>query len=79
LERIVLSSSKEGDIVLDPFCGSATSGVVAIRHNRKFIGIDSEKKYLDELAKPRILDEIRFKRQSSVSSIFIYKRTTFRL
>jgi len=53
LERIILSSSKEGDIVLDPFCGSATSGVVAIRHNRKFIGIDSEKKYLNELAKPR--------------------------
>ncbi len=58
LKRIILSSSNEGDIVLDPFCGSGTTGVVAIRYNRKFIGIDSEKKYLDDLAIPRIKEEI---------------------
>jgi len=58
LERIILSSSNEKDIVLDPFCGSGTTGVVAVRYNRKFIGIDSEKKYLDELAIPRLKDEI---------------------
>ena len=58
LERIILASSNEGDIVLDPFCGSATTGVAAIRHARRFVGIDSEKEYLDRLAVPRIKDEL---------------------
>lgn len=72
LERIILASSKEGDIVLDPFCGSGTTGVVAIRHGRKFIGIDSERKYLDELAIPRLKDEINQRKQKllfNVSSV----------
>lgn len=56
LERIILATSKEGDIVLDPFCGSATTGVVALRNNRKFVGIDLEQKYLDQMAIPRIRD-----------------------
>lgn len=47
LERIVLASTKEGDLILDPFTGSSTTGVVAIKYGRKFIGIDIEKKYLD--------------------------------
>ncbi len=63
LERIILASSNEGDIVLDPFCGSGTSGVVAIRYKRKFVGIDSERTYLDELAIPRLKDEISQKKQ----------------
>jgi len=66
LERIILASSNESNIVLDPFCGSGTSGVIAIRHKRKFVGIDSEKKYLDELAIPRLKDEIRKKRQGHI-------------
>ncbi len=56
LERIILASSKENDIILDPFCGSATTGVTALRNNRKFVGIDSEKDYLDKIAIPRIKD-----------------------
>ncbi len=63
LERIILASSNEGDIVLDPFCGSGTTGVVAIRYKRKFVGIDSERKYLDELAIPRLKDEIKLQKQ----------------
>ncbi len=47
LKRIVLASSNKGDIILDPFTGSSTTGLAAILHNRKFIGIDKEKKYLD--------------------------------
>ncbi len=54
LTRIVLSSSNAGDTVLDPFCGSGTTGVVAIREKRKFIGIDLSKQYL-ELSQQRIL------------------------
>jgi adenine specific DNA methylase Mod len=40
LERIIKSSSKEGDLVLDPFCGCGTTVVVANKLNRKWIGID---------------------------------------
>ena len=40
LERIILSSSNEGDLVLDPFMGGGTTLVVANRLNRKWIGID---------------------------------------
>ncbi len=54
LERIIISSCPEGGIVLDPFCGSGTTGVAALKHGRKFIGIDSEKEYLDKLAYPRL-------------------------
>lgn len=47
LKRIILASTKEGDIVLDPFTGSSTTGVVANAAKRKFIGVDLDKKYLD--------------------------------
>jgi site-specific DNA-methyltransferase (adenine-specific) len=40
LERIIESSSKEGDVVLDPFCGCGTAVAVAERLDRKWIGID---------------------------------------
>ena len=40
LERIIKSSSNEGDLVLDPFCGCGTTVIVASQWNRKFIGID---------------------------------------
>lgn len=65
LERIILATSKEGDIVLDPFCGSATTGVVALRNNRNFVGIDSEKDYLDKFAIPRLNDELTGKKPLS--------------
>lgn len=54
LERIVLAACPKDGIVLDPFCGSGTSGVAAIKHGRKFIGIDNKKEYLDALAIPRL-------------------------
>ena len=47
LRRIILASTKEGDLILDPFCGSSTAGIVANMLNRRFVGIDIEKKYLD--------------------------------
>lgn len=53
LERIILASTKEGDYILDPFVGSGTTGVVAKRLGRKFIGIDAEKEYL-KIAKKRL-------------------------
>lgn len=47
LVRIVLASTDKGDVVLDPFSGSATTGLAAILNNRKFIGVDLDRKYLD--------------------------------
>lgn len=47
LVRIILASTDKGDVVLDPFTGSSTTGLAATLNNRKFIGIDMEKKYLD--------------------------------
>jgi site-specific DNA-methyltransferase (adenine-specific) len=43
LHRIIQASSNEGDIVLDPFCGCATTCVAAQQLGRKWIGIDIEK------------------------------------
>ena len=53
LERIILSSSNEGDKILDPFCGSGTTGVVACQNKRFFTGIDNNRNFL-EIAKKRI-------------------------
>jgi site-specific DNA-methyltransferase (adenine-specific) len=47
LKRIVLASTKGDDIILDPFNGSGTTGIIASGFNRKYIGIDNEKEYLD--------------------------------
>lgn len=56
LERIILSSTQENDYVLDPFVGSGTTGVVAKRLGRRFIGIDAEEEYL-QIAKRRLEKE----------------------
>lgn len=47
LKRIILASTDEGDLILDPFNGSGTTGIVANSLNRKYIGIEKEKEYLD--------------------------------
>jgi len=56
IERIILASTTPGQIVLDPFSGSSTTGVAAIKHNRNFIGIEIETAYLD-LSVERIKEE----------------------
>jgi site-specific DNA-methyltransferase (adenine-specific) len=47
LNRIIMSSSDEGDTVLDPFVGSGSTGIVCSILKRKFIGIDISKEFLD--------------------------------
>ena len=54
LDRIVLASTKPGDVVLDPFCGSGTTGVSALRFGRTFIGIDMDRNYLKEIVVSRV-------------------------
>ena len=53
LHRVILSTSKPGDVILDPFFGSGSTGAAAKRLGRKFIGIERESEYI-EVAKARI-------------------------
>ena len=57
LERIIQASTVPGNIVLDPFCGSGTTGVVANRLGRNFIGIDLSEEYL-QITKKRLEEKI---------------------
>lgn len=54
LRRILAATSEVGDTVLDPFCGSGTTGAVAVGMGRRFIGIDSDPAYLHDIAAVRI-------------------------
>jgi site-specific DNA-methyltransferase (adenine-specific) len=56
LERIIRAASNPHDLVLDPFCGSGTTGVAAARTGRRFVGFELEEKFL-EVAVKRIKDE----------------------
>ena len=53
LENLIVNSSKENDVVLDPFVGSGSTGVAAKQLNRNFIGMELNKEYF-EIAKQRI-------------------------
>lgn len=53
VELCILAGSNPGDVVLDPFCGSGTVGVVAKQMDRDFIGIDIKEEYV-EMARNRI-------------------------
>ena len=57
LERIIKASSNRGDVVLDPFCGCATTCVAAERHQRHWIGIDISPKAVD-LVRIRLENEV---------------------
>jgi modification methylase len=61
LHRLILATSNRGDVILDPFFGSGTSGAVAKRLGRHYIGIERERRYievaLDRLSKVRTLPD----------------------
>lgn len=61
-ERCILSGTSPGQVVLDPFSGSGTTGLAATRHGRRYVGIDINRDYLDlslqtRLAQPGLLLE----------------------
>jgi DNA modification methylase len=56
VEPCILAGSREGDTVLDPFSGSGTTGMVALRHDRSYIGIELNPDYV-ELSRRRITDD----------------------
>lgn len=55
LYRVIMSSTKPGDVILDPFFGSGTTGAVAKRLGRSYIGIEREKSYA-KFAEQRIAE-----------------------
>jgi len=60
LERILISCTHEGDLIFDPFSGSATTGVAAIKTRRKFVGTEIEEEFV-LLALRRIQAAIQFR------------------
>ena len=54
MSRILLASTKKGDLVLDPFCGSGTTGIAANLLERSFIGIEREKEYVEMSQRRRL-------------------------
>src|ERR1700730_8095939 len=52
LARVILSSSRPDDVVLDPFCGTGTTGAVAKRLRRRFIGIERDEAYRQAADRP---------------------------
>lgn len=64
LRRIIQASSNKGETILDPFAGSCTTGVASLELERKFIGIEMEKEYL-ELGIKRLENEV-FNSQESL-------------
>ena len=57
IEPCILAGSKEGDIVLDPFSGSGTTGEVALQHGRHYIGLELNPEYA-ELSRKRLTDAV---------------------
>jgi DNA modification methylase len=57
VEPCILAGCPAGGTVLDPFCGSGTTGVVALRHGRQFIGLEVNPEYV-QLAHKRITDSL---------------------
>lgn len=47
LERIILASTNEGDLIFDPFSGSSTTGVAAINTHRRFVGTELESEFIN--------------------------------
>lgn len=54
--RAILAGSRPGDVVLDPFSGSGTTGLVALRHDRRYVGIELNEEYV-ALSERRIVGD----------------------
>lgn len=57
VRRCIKASSRPGDTILDPFCGSGTTGVAALELGRRFVGIDTDERFL-EVTRLRIEDAL---------------------
>lgn len=57
MSRVVLASTQPGDLILDPFAGSSSTGVAAIHHGRRYVGMENDPHYL-ELSAARLRDAL---------------------
>ena len=75
LSRIIIASTKQGEWILDPFCGSSTTGIAANLLGRRFLGIDKELSFV-EISKQRReeLEDINtsLKYKSKIKDISLY-------
>jgi len=71
LYRAIISNTKQGDWILDPFAGSCTTGIAANLLGRNFVGIDQDAKYLDMGVRRReeIADNVVFNRMLTKMSV----------
>ena len=76
LYRILLACTKPGDVVLDPFFGTGTTGAVAKRLGRRWIGIERETKYV-EVARRRIASALPL--DESAMTVMVDKRSAPRV
>ena len=67
IENHIINSSKEGDLVLDCYCGSGTTLVGAIKTNRNFIGFEIDEKYY-KIAKQRVAEALAGEKSSETGS-----------
>ena len=67
IEPCIFAGSRKGDIVLDPFSGSGTTGIVCLQHQREYIGIELNPEYV-ELSEKRILESQKCKAKKRKSS-----------
>ena len=74
LERIVLASSNEGDVVLDPFVGCATTPIAAEKHGRQWLGIDYSEKAI-ELVEHRLAEQLGLASTLAIHRTDIPRRT----
>ena len=65
LDRLILAATDEGDLVLDAFNGSGTTGASCIRTHREYIGIEIDKAFI-KLSKKRFSEQTKLNNKLSV-------------
>jgi site-specific DNA-methyltransferase (adenine-specific) len=78
LYRVILAASKPGDVILDPFFGSGTTGAVAKKLHRRWIGIEIEAAYV-ELARQRIAQVVAAPYEANVFDVGDPRRSQTRI
>ncbi len=76
LERIIKASSNKGDMILDPFCGCATTCIAAEKLGRQWIGIDVSYKAFD-LVRERLNKEIRGEQENGQRDLLNYDKEVY--
>ncbi|MDR2426024.1 MAG: site-specific DNA-methyltransferase [Endomicrobium sp.] len=77
LERLILMTTEENDIVLDPFVGTGTTAVAAKKLGRKYIGIEQDKKY-EKISQTNIANAEQTKVNGCFVSVYLGKIRTIR-